>query len=303
MPLTTRPSDTSRHGITRTATVMPTSLRSDAAAPGRVNSTAASRSPPVRGKRLSLPGEDIENWSDLLSARSSGHRARRKEAVMATTSLPSRPDLERFRRDARELQRAVRTGHAGAIHLVAAHHPGGAPTDPAAFPLSAAQLVTARRYGLSSWPKLVAYLQVSRVWSRDPVTVLDDSLAPADEFAALACLTYSDLDDPQRWHRAAARLRNDPALPARSLAAAAGAGDPDALQRHLIEQPATAEVGPFGWVPLLYVVYSRIPQRDPLGTVKLLLEAGADPDSGYLWLGLPTPFTGLTGCFGEGEQG
>jgi len=222
---------------------------------------------------------------------------------MATTSLPSRPDLERFRRDARELQRAVRAGHAGAIHLVAAHHPGGAPTDPAAFPLSAAQLVTARRYGLSSWPKLVAYLQVSRVWSRDPVTVLDDSLAPADEFAALACLTYSDLDDPQRWHRAATRLRNDPALPARSLAAAAVAGDPDALQRHLIEQPATAEVGPFGWVPLLYVVYSRIPQRDPLGTVQLLLEAGADPDSGYLWLGLPTPFTGLTGCFGEGEQG
>ena len=115
---------------------------------------------------------------------------------MAATSLPSRPDLERFRRDARALQRAVRTGHAEAIHLVAAHHPGGAPTDPATFPLSAAQLVTARRYGLSSWPKLVAYLRVSRVWSRDPVTGLDDSLAPADEFAALACLTYSELDDP-----------------------------------------------------------------------------------------------------------
>ncbi len=35
----------------------------------------------------------------------------------------------------------------------------------------------------------------------------------------------------------------------------------------------------------------------------MLLAAGADPDSGYLWLGLPTPFTALTGCFGEGEQG
>ena len=30
---------------------------------------------------------------------------------------------------------------------------------------------------------------------------------------------------------------------------------------------------------------------------------GADPDTGYLWHGLPSPFTALTGCFGEGEGG
>ena len=36
---------------------------------------------------------------------------------------------------------------------------------------------------------------------------------------------------------------------------------------------------------------------------RLLLDSGADPDSGYLWLGLPSPFTVLTGVFGEGEQG
>ena len=33
------------------------------------------------------------------------------------------------------------------------------------------------------------------------------------------------------------------------------------------------------------------------------LEAGADPNAGYLWHGLPTPFTVLTGVFGEGELG
>jgi hypothetical protein len=37
--------------------------------------------------------------------------------------------------------------------------------------------------------------------------------------------------------------------------------------------------------------------------MRLLLDAGADPNAGYLWLGLPTPFTVLTGVFGEGEQG
>ena len=34
-----------------------------------------------------------------------------------------------------------------------------------------------------------------------------------------------------------------------------------------------------------------------------MLDAGADPNAGYLWQGLPSPFTALTGVFGEGEQG
>lgn len=44
-------------------------------------------------------------------------------------------------------------------------------------------------------------------------------------------------------------------------------------------------------------------QVDAVGSARVLLDAGADPDSGYLWQGLPTPFTALTGVFGEGEQG
>jgi ankyrin repeat protein len=40
-----------------------------------------------------------------------------------------------------------------------------------------------------------------------------------------------------------------------------------------------------------------------LAAATLLLDAGADPDAGYLWCGMSTPFTALTGVFGEGEQG
>jgi hypothetical protein len=40
-----------------------------------------------------------------------------------------------------------------------------------------------------------------------------------------------------------------------------------------------------------------------VAAARLLLDAGADPDSGYLWQGLPTAFTALTGVFGEGESG
>jgi hypothetical protein len=43
--------------------------------------------------------------------------------------------------------------------------------------------------------------------------------------------------------------------------------------------------------------------NDALAAATLLLDAGADPNGGYLWCGMSTPFTLLTGVFGEGEQG
>ena len=37
-------------------------------------------------------------------------------------------------------------------------------------------------------------------------------------------------------------------------------------------------------------------------TMEVLLDAGADPDSGFLWHGLTSPFTALTGVLGGGER-
>ncbi|WP_323097755.1 ankyrin repeat domain-containing protein [Intrasporangium sp. YIM S08009] len=226
-------------------------------------------------------------------------------------SLPANPDLERFRRDARRLQKAVRSARPDALEHAARHRPGGAPDDPAAFALADAQLVLARTYGFASWPRLRAYLSAAAPLSRDP-GALDPTLAEAasqdgspSAVAALACLTYTEHDEPARWARAARLLDADPTLVARDVVVAAVAGDPDALRAHLLADPeaATREGGPFRWPPLLYLVYSRVPQRDPVPAARLLLDAGADPDSGYLWQGLPTAFTALTGVFGEGESG
>ena len=36
-------------------------------------------------------------------------------------------------------------------------------------------------------------------------------------------------------------------------------------------------------------------------SARRLLAAGADPGAGYLWAGLPSPFTALTGALGRGE--
>jgi len=91
--------------------------------------------------------------------------------------------------------------------------------------------------------------------------------------------------------------------------AAAAAADPEAVSRSLRQDRSGANAlgGPFGWPALLYLCYGRAPRNrgedDVIGCATALLDSGADPDAGYLWRGLATPFTALTGVFGEGEQG
>jgi hypothetical protein len=140
-------------------------------------------------------------------------------------------------------------------------------------------------------------------FSRDPtIDVGDDPLA---SFVSLACLTYSQDDGPDRWAAAGEVLDANPELPERSLFVAAALGDPGAVRAHLDHRPdgVRDEGGPFRWTALFHLAASRVPQRDPLATAQILLDAGSDPNAGYLWRGLPTPFTVLTLCFGEGEAG
>ena len=230
---------------------------------------------------------------------------------MAST-LPDNPSLDRLRVEARRLQRGVTSGDRRSVEAVRRHHPR---SDAALgdaqdrFALHDAQLAVARRYGFTGWPALVRYLEVAAGLSVDPGKVDDDALHPADRFCSLSSLRYDHTDAPPRWQAAAELLAADPDLAVQHVWAAASAADPGLLSRHLARHPrlATAHGGPFGWVPLMYLCYSRAPLdrtgADVLTAATLLLDAGADPDAGYLWCGMSTPFTALTGVFGEGEQG
>ena len=84
--------------------------------------------------------------------------------------LPSEPSLQQLRHQARDLQRAVRRGDQDALAEVAGRHPDGRPDGAAAaaFPLSAAQLVVARRYDFPSWVRLRRYVEVVERYSRFP---------------------------------------------------------------------------------------------------------------------------------------
>jgi ankyrin repeat protein len=219
--------------------------------------------------------------------------------------LPDEPSLEQLRNQAKDLRRAVLAGQPSALAEVAERFPEA----PAPFPLHAAQLVVARRYGFPRWARLKRHVEVIEHYSRFPDRMTADAHASlADQFLRLASLYYAD-DQPERWAQGRRLLAEHPEITRDSVHVAAAAGDVAALRRLLAADPAAArrEGGPFRWQPLLYLTYARhdpqIDEASVLTSARLLLDAGADPNAGYLWHGLPTPFTVLTGVFGEGELG
>ncbi|MEU4404092.1 hypothetical protein AB0F88_06170 [Streptosporangium sp. NPDC023963] len=238
---------------------------------------------------------------------------------MPVRRLPDNPSLEHLRNQAKRLKRAVRDADAAALELVAEFHPrplpglparpagpppaGGDPRSPEGFTLADAQLTVARAYGFASWPRLRAHLDVLARHSRSPHLV-PRSADPVAEFLRLACLPYGN-DDPSRRREAARALALDPGLAVASVHTMAATGQAEAMAATLAADPAQAraEGGPYRWEPLLYLAYSRVEGGDAPRTARLLLEHGADPDAGYLWEGLPSPFTALTGAFGGGERG
>jgi hypothetical protein len=242
---------------------------------------------------------------------------------VAVLRLPDNPSLENLRNQAKALQQLVRSGIGGALAAVGEFHPrldALAPGDPrlATFSRADAQLVIARQYGFPSWPRLRQYLAVVAEYSRSPHTqptggpvsvTIAGPAGPAglaDDFLRLACLIY-DGYNPARIEQAQHILADYPEVAVVSVHTSAAAGEQEHVAALLAADPGLARRpgGPFGWEPLLYAAYSRVvhpqPGRSTLEVARSLLAAGADPNAGYLWAGLPSPFTALTGALGRGE--
>jgi ankyrin repeat protein/ketosteroid isomerase-like protein len=238
----------------------------------------------------------------------------RKEAFVPSRGLPGNANLEQLKNGAKSFQRAVRSGDVGAADVVNEFHPRLAAARPGApelagFTRADALLVVARQFGFPSWAKLKVHLELVQRYARSPHHEpvggpLADDQAVIDEFLRLACLNYGD-DDPDRFRRAELLLQEHDWLARASIHTIAATGDVGAARELLDRDPSHASLvgGPFGWEPLLYLTYSRVPLgrgRSGIAVARLLLEHGADPNAGYLWEGLIPPFTALTGALGGG---
>lgn len=163
---------------------------------------------------------------------------------MAPKQLPSRPDLEQLKRQAKELQRS------------------------AGVPLHEAQTRLAREYGFTSWNKLREHVEEvtlefdaavdqfieaatdGRGDRAKRILALHPGIANANLYTALL------LGDAPRVK---ARLDKDPSL-------------------------ATTPGGLRGWEPIHYICYSSVGSDGFADVARLLIGLGADPNTRFPWL-------------------
>ncbi|MBO0813183.1 MAG: ankyrin repeat domain-containing protein, partial [Microlunatus sp.] len=223
--------------------------------------------------------------------------------------LPEFPNLDRLRAEARTLQRGLRAGDQESRALAEAYAPPGRVLDLDQVSLATAQWLLARSYGFASWPELKHQLQTVATFTRAPEpagTEPDEADRPAlvDHLLRLAVLNYTR-DRGRTFGQARDLLARRPDLATADLFTMAICGRAEDLRQALARDSAAAnrQGGPYDWPALLYLTSGRISDGpSAVGAARALLDAGADPNAGYLWHGLRSPFTALTCALGGGEQ-
>jgi len=228
--------------------------------------------------------------------------------------LPSRPDLDQLKKQAKELLAAYRQGLPDSVDrfrtsLPAATGHAVAAVPPLPLRLRDAQSCIAREYGFASWNDLKSFVEAVRLREADPAALAQ----------AFCRLVYAgDIAGGMNRGRpnAAARLLSEyPRLTAQNPWLACAAGDVAAAKRQIEADPSWVDRpgGPLDLPPLIAVTHSSLLRlaeyRDGLHeTVDLLLRAGADPNQsvGNRWppasLAAPSTEHRLSALYGAAGQ-
>src|SRR5438477_11165126 len=114
---------------------------------------------------------------------------------MPTRELPARPNLDQYKKQAKELVKAAKAGDAHAFAVMRVHHPRLTHVSDDAlrrkkFTLADAQLVVARWHGFESWPKFAKHIDTiatessSRIWARAEKALVDGDIDALDALLA-----------------------------------------------------------------------------------------------------------------------
>jgi hypothetical protein len=203
---------------------------------------------------------------------------------MSARDLPARPNLEQYKKQAKELRDAYRSGDADAARRVR-HQVRAVDASDArkvkALALTNAQFVIAREHGFDSWPKFAKHIET--------LTIAREVEALADPVAAF----FEAAGPPRSGHssgtleRAEAIRGRHPEIARSSIYAAAMIADEAGVRDVLAHDSAlaTEKGGPFGWDALTYLCFSRYLRLDVsrsdafVRTAQVLLDAGANPNT------------------------
>jgi ankyrin repeat protein len=205
---------------------------------------------------------------------------------MDANPLPAHPNLEQYKKQAKDLLKAYRSADVETIRRVKKNHPRFEKLpepgfEITKFALADAQLVIAREHGFESWPKFAKHVQ--EVARTSAALSLDNPVAAFIE----AAIWHGTLEPAEQI------LASYPEIAKSSIHVAAILGD-DATVRRFIAQDAanaTLKAEPFGGDALVYLCLSKYLQRDKkrsAGFVRAataLLDAGADPNTGFMSTG------------------
>jgi hypothetical protein len=130
-----------------------------------------------------------------------GLQAHWKEIRMPARDLPARPNLEQYKKQAKDLIKAFRAGDDAALQRLRAHHPHPARDS---FGLADAQLVIAREHGVDSWPKFKQQIASGSVPVPPAVWKMAEDAIVAGDLSTLERILFDYGDAirkqrPQSW--------------------------------------------------------------------------------------------------------
>jgi ankyrin repeat protein len=209
---------------------------------------------------------------------------------MSDREIPARPNLEQYKKQAKDLVRDCGLGVAEAHARVRRHHPrfhklGEDEFRGAEVTRTDAQLVIAREHGFESWPKFAKHI--------DTLGLICSVAAIADPVAAfieVACVPRHSGHGSGTLEQAEMILARYPEVAASSIYTAAILADESAVRRFLARDPrsATAKGGAHGWDALTYLCFSRYLRIDKtrseafVQTARALLDSGANANTGWI---------------------
>jgi len=217
---------------------------------------------------------------------------------MSDRELPVRPNLEQYKKQAKDLVQDCDLGLPAALERIARHHPrvhklSLFDIQHAHFTLTDAQLVIAREHSFESWPRFAKHIETLRLIRS--VAELKD---PVAAFIEVACVPRHSGHNTGTLEHAQLILDRAPQVASANIHTAAILAEETTVRSFVARDAgsATAKGGPHGWDALTYLCFSRYLRLDPsrsdafVRTARALLDAGASANTGWFeMIDHPTP--------------